>query len=260
MWKLLLKCHQKQFQAILESKTRALKANAGLRRDSSVRATIQLEAELLKWCRCFHHWIEMQRSYAETLNDWLEKCLLYEPEITADGEVPYSPGRIGAPLVFITCHDWKQAMERISESAVQTAMHDFATSLHQLWERQDEEQRCRLAAENTYKDFEKQIWALKMERQGRGHDTSLSDNNSLSMVGSKSGMSALNDLKLDLDTVKQRVKDERAGHKEAMKLVHDAVSRSIQAGLVPIFKALESFTSEACTAFDEVRLEHDRGY
>lgn len=254
----MLKCHQKQFQAILESKTRALKANTGLRRDSSVRATIQLEAELLKWGHCFSNWVEMQKSYAGTLNSWLQKCLHYEPEITPDGEVPYSSGRIGAPPVFIICHDWKQAMERISDSEVQTAMKDFATSLHQLWERQDEEQRRRLKAENTYKDFEKQIRAIRVDRQKRGHhelDDTLSDKNSMSMVASESGISPLDDLKVDLDSMRQRVKEERAGHKEAVKLVHDAVSRSIQAGLVPIFEALENFTLEASKAFDDVRLE-----
>ncbi|XP_074273508.1 uncharacterized protein LOC141597067 isoform X2 [Silene latifolia] len=258
MWKLMLKCHQKQFQAILESKTRALRANTGLRKDSSVRATIQLEAELLKWGQHFNNWIEMQRSYAKTLNRWLERCIQYEPEETADGVMPFSPGRIGAPPVFVICHDWKQAMERVSESQVQTAMNDFASSLHQLWERQDEEQRRRLKADNIYTDFEKQIRAIRVERQRKGHehDDALSDKNSLSIVASDSGISPLDDLKVDLDSMRQRVREERAGHKEAIKLVHDAVSRSIQAGLIPIFESLESFTSDASKALDDVRLEH----
>ncbi|KNA24505.1 hypothetical protein SOVF_015010 [Spinacia oleracea] len=261
MWKLMFKCHQKQFQAILESKTRALKANTGLRKDSSVRATIHLEAQLLKWCHRFNNWVDMQRSYAETLNGWLEKCIQYEPEITPDGVVPFSPGRIGAPPVFVICHDWKQAMERVSGSEVQTAMNDFATSLHQLWERQDEEQRRRVKAENMYTDFEKQIRAIRRGGRGGGgghehdHDDATSDKNSLSMVSS--GISPLDDLKVDLDSMRQRVREERAGHKEAVKLVHDAVSRSIQAGLIPIFESLESFTSETSQAFDDVRLEHD---
>ncbi|KAL2892947.1 Nitrate regulatory gene2 protein, partial [Bienertia sinuspersici] len=248
MWKLMLKCHQKQFQAILESKTRALKANTGLRRDSSVRATIQLEAELLKWCHRFNNWVEMQQSYAETLNGWLRKCIDYQPEETPDGVMPFSPARIGAPPVFVICHDWKQAMERVSGSEVKTAMNDFATSLHQLWERQDEEQLRR--------DFEKQIRGIRMNRQRKGHehDDALSDKNSLSMVTSESGISPLDDLKVDLDSMKQRVREERADHKKAVKLVHDAVSRTIQAGLIPIFESLESFTSEASKAFDDVSL------
>ncbi|KAK9663867.1 hypothetical protein RND81_14G003600 [Saponaria officinalis] len=257
MWNLMLKCHKKQFQGILETKTRSLRANTGLRRDSSERATIQLEAELLKWHQHFNNWIEMQRSYAQTLNGWLERCIQYEPEVTSDGVMPFSPGRYGAPPVFVMCHDWKQAMERISESEVQSAMNSFATSLRQLWEKQDEEQRQRLKTEDFYTDFEKQIRFFRAEKGQKGyeHDDALSDKNSLSIIASDIGILPA-DVKVNLDSLRQRVREERAGHKEAVKLVHDAVSQSIQAGLIPIFESLESFTSEASKALDDVRLEH----
>ncbi|GAB4862086.1 hypothetical protein Ancab_037339 [Ancistrocladus abbreviatus] len=260
MWKSMLKCHQKQFQAILESKTRVLKANTGLRRDSSVRATVELEMELLKWRSCFIEWIHSQRFYAESLNGWLLRCLLHVPEETPDGIVPFSPGRIGAPPVFVICNDWSQAMERISEAGVKTAMHDFAASLHQMWERQDEEQLQRVKAEYALKDFEKQIQNLRMEKLKTRHEhDAYSDKASFSMVQSDSGISPLDDLKVDLDSIRQKVLEERAVHKEAVKLVHDAVSRSVQAGLVPIFEALESFTSEALKAYEDVRLEDGSG-
>ncbi|KAL9241327.1 hypothetical protein vseg_015450 [Gypsophila vaccaria] len=257
MWKLMLKCHKKQFNAILESKTRSLRANTGLSRDSSARATIQLEAELLKWHQHFNNWIEMQRSYAKNLNGWLEMCIQYEPEITSDGVMPFSPGRYGAPPVFVMCHDWKQAMERVSESEVQSAMNSFATSLGQLWERQDQEHRQRLKTENIYRDYEKQARVFRVEKgkKGHEHEDASSDENSLLIVPSDSGILPV-DAKVDLDLMRQRVKEERASHKEAVKLVHDAVSQSVQAGLIPIFESLESFTSQACRALDDVRLEH----
>ncbi|GMH17160.1 hypothetical protein Nepgr_019001 [Nepenthes gracilis] len=260
MWKSMLKCHQKQFQAILESKTRSLKANTGFRRDSSLCATLKLEMELLKWCRCFNEWIDKQRFYAKSINSWLFRCLLHEQEETPDGIPPFSPGRVGAPPVFVMCHDWNQSMERILESGVKTAMNNFATSLHQLWERQDEEQRQRVKAEYMLKDFEKQIQTLRMEgsrtrqRPQNEHDDALSDKDSHKMVPSENGVSRFDDLKVDLDSMRQRIREERAGHKEAVKLVHDALSRSIQAGLIPIFEALESFTSEASKAFEDVRV------
>lgn len=261
MWSSILKSHQRQFQAILESKTQTLKANTGLRQDSSVRATLALEMQLLKWSSCFNQWIDTQRFYAESLNGWLSRCLLHQPEETPDGIVPFSPGRIGAPPVFVICHDWNQVMDRISESAVKTAMHDFATSLHQLWERQDEEQRQRVKADHAFINYKKQIHSLR-EVKGRnrehGHD-SKPDRVGLSMVHSKSGVLPLDDLKVDLDTLKQKVRDQRAGHKEAVKLVHDAVSRSIQAGLIPIFEALERFTLEAAKAYEIVRVQVPSG-
>ncbi|KAL6525073.1 hypothetical protein OROMI_030666 [Orobanche minor] len=244
MWKAMLKCHQKQFQAVMESKLCRLKANTSLQSDSTSRATTELERELRAWCQRFNEWIGFQKSYVESLNGWLLHCLQYEHEETPDGPVPYSPGRLGAPPVFIICNDWHQAMEAISEARVANAMNAFATSLHQLWEKQDEEGRQRLKAEYLTKDYEKHLREKKEGKTG------------LSVVSSDhSGVSHLDDLKVDLDSMREKLAEERVKHKDAMKLVHAAASNSLQGGLVPIFKALENFTSEALKAHEHVRLQ-----
>ncbi|CAK9142926.1 unnamed protein product [Ilex paraguariensis] len=255
MWESMLKCHQKQFQAIMDSKTRTLRANIGSRKDSSLRATVELEMELHRWCHCLNDWIHTQKSYIVSLNGWLLQCLDYEPEETPDGIVPFSPGRIGAPPVFIICYDWKQAMETFSEAGVADAMRNFASNLRRLWERQDEEQRQKLKAEYISKDFEKRLRTLRMER-GRmeRHQDAMSEKSG-SIVPSESEVSAKDDLKVDLDSIKGRLAEERARHKDAMKLVHDAASSSVQGGLIPIFKALEDFTSEALKAHEQVRIQ-----
>ncbi|KAI4337829.1 hypothetical protein L6164_016199 [Bauhinia variegata] len=257
MWKFMLKSHQKQFQAIMESKIRSLKMNTGLHRDAGLKATVELEMELLNWCDQFNNWVKTQKSYVESLNEWLIRCLLPEQEETADGFAPFSPGRIGAPPIFIICNDWYQAMARISERGVADAMHEFAQKLRELWERQDEEQRQRIKAEYLSKDFEKRLRALRMHLGGseHGHDKA-SDKSALSKVPSDSGVSPLDDLKVDLDSIRRKLHEERARHKEAIKLVHDTASSSLQSGLVPIFKTLESFTSEVVKAHEQVRLEN----
>jgi hypothetical protein len=56
--------------------------------------------------------------------------------------------------------------------------------------------------------------------------------------------------------MKKRLHEERARHKEAIKLVRDAASNSLQTGLIPIFKTLESFTSEVVKAHEQVRLQN----
>ncbi|KDP32816.1 hypothetical protein JCGZ_12108 [Jatropha curcas] len=258
MWKSMLRCHQKQFQAIMESKVQSLKANTGLRRDSGLRATLELETELMNWCTCFHNWVNTQKSYIESLNEWLLRCLIIEPEETADGIAPFSPSRMGAPPIFIICHDWYQAMVRISEKAVENAMLDFASNLHQLWERQDEEQRQRIKADYLTKDFEKRLRTLRMER-GRLAEQDASSDKAVSKVPSESGVSPLDDLKVDLDSMRKKLEEERARHKEATKQVHDAASGSLQAGLVPIFEALGSFTSEVLKSHEQVRLQNAGG-
>ncbi|KAL7246243.1 hypothetical protein ACSBR2_001380 [Camellia fascicularis] len=261
MWKAMLKCHHKQFQAIVESKTRSLRANTGSRRDSSLRATQELETELLSWCSHFGDWINTQKSFIESLNGWLLRCLFHEPEETADGIVPFSPGRIGAPPVFVICNDWSQAMETISETGVANAMNNFASSLRQLLERQDEAQRQSLKAEFLSKDFERRLRTLRMEKGRLEHEQDvMSDKTGGSIVPSESGVSPLDDLKVDLDSMRKKLQEERANHTEAVKLVHNASSSSLQAGLIPIFEALGNFTSEALKAYEHVRIQNSGQY
>lgn len=260
MWKSMLKCHQKQFQAIMASKIRSLKANTGFQRDAGLKATVELELELLNWCTCFNNWINTQKSYVESLNGWLLRCLHQEPEETPDGIAPFSPGRIGAPMIFVICNDWCQAMERISEKGVANVMADFASTIHQLWERHDEEQRQRIKAEFLSNDFEKRLRNLRLEsgKIEQDHDAS-SHRSTLSKIPSDSGVSRLDDLKVDLDSMRKKLAEERARHKETIKLVHDAASNSLQAGLTPIFEALGNFTSEALKAHEQVRLQNVGG-
>ncbi|KAJ6939251.1 nitrate regulatory gene2 protein-like isoform X1 [Populus alba x Populus x berolinensis] len=252
MWKSMLRCHQKQFQAIMDSKVRSLKAQ----RDSGLKATVELEVELVNWCTCFNNWINTQKSYVESLNGWLLRCLHQEPEVTADGIVPFSPSRIGAPPIFVICNDWYQGIVRISEQeGVENAMLGFTSSLHQLWERQDEEQRQRIKAEYLTSDFEKQLKTLQMEKGRIGQERGISPlHKTMSKVSSESGISPLDDLKVDLDSMRKKLEEERARHKETARSVHDAASSSLQAGLVPIFQALGKFTSEVLKAHEEVRL------
>lgn len=257
MWRSMLKCHQKQFQAIMESKVRSFKANIGLQRDSGLKATLELEMELLNWSTHFNNWVGTQKAYVESLNGWLSRCLLYEPEETADGFAPFSPSRIGAPPIFVICNDWYQAVVRISEKEVANAMNDFALGLHQLWERQDEEQRQRIKAEYMSKDFEKRLRTLRMERGKLEDDQdALSEKTAISKVTSESGISKLDDLKVDLDSMRKKLEGERARHKEAIKSVNKAASSSLQGGLIPIFESLGNFTSEVLKAHEQVRLEN----
>ncbi|CAN8291990.1 unnamed protein product [Cochlearia groenlandica] len=258
MWRSMLKCHQKQFHAIMESKVRSLRANTGLLRDSGLKAILDLEMELREWCISFSDWVNTQKLYVESLNGWLSRCLHYEPVSTEDGITPFSPSRVGAPQVFVICKDWQEAMERISGDKVTIAMQGFASSLHELWERQDEEQRQRVKAEYVSHDFEKRLNDLRMERaRARMRNEQLQDGGASekSVVLSESGISALDDLKVDLDLMRNKLEEERARHQETVKLVNNAASSSLQGGLVPIFEALGHFTSQVVKAHEHVRFQ-----
>ena len=98
-----------------------------------------------------------------------------------------------------------------------------------------------------------------MERGRIKQEQEAVSDKALSKSPSESGVSHLDDLKVDLDSMRKKLEEERARHKEATKLVHDAASGSLQAGLVPIFEALGNFTSEVLKSHEQVRLDSAKG-
>lgn len=88
------------------------------------------------------------------------KCLLYEPEETPDGIVPFSPGRIGAPPVFVICSQWAQALDSISEKEVLNAMLVFVMGLLHIWKQDKLELRQRMETNRT---LEKKVKNLDRE-------------------------------------------------------------------------------------------------
>ncbi|XP_009106406.1 protein ALTERED PHOSPHATE STARVATION RESPONSE 1 isoform X3 [Brassica rapa] len=235
MWRSMLKCHQKQFQAIMETKVQSVKANTV----SSSKAFLDLETELRDWCISFNEWVKTQKLYVHSLNKWLSKCLHYEPEVTEDGYAPFSPSQIGAPPIFTICKDWQEAMGRVSGEKVSNAMQGFASNLHELWEKQEEE--------------EQRVRALEMEVR----DHAESDKRSVVSKGrSESGVSVLDDLRVDLDSMRKKLAEERGKRKENTVKVASSSSSTLKGGLAPVFDALRKFNVEVVKAHGIVRLQH----
>ncbi|KAL6494871.1 hypothetical protein OROGR_031671 [Orobanche gracilis] len=168
MWKSMLECHHNQCQAIVEAKRLDAIALRKHFNDAQFKATQQLEHDLINWTLRFSYWVGAQKGYVRALNSWLMKCLLYVPEETPDGIVPFSPGRIGAPPVFIICNQWWQSLERISEKEVIDSMRDLALSVLQLWDRDKAEMRQRMLAnkdERKIKSLDKEDQKIQKEIQ-----------------------------------------------------------------------------------------------
>ncbi|KAK9167536.1 hypothetical protein Scep_002727 [Stephania cephalantha] len=58
--------------------------------------------------------------------------------------------------------------------------------------------------------------------------------------------------------MRKRMEEERTKYKETVKRVNETASNSLQAGLIPIFEALENFTSETLQAYEHVRWDPQR--
>ncbi|CAH8274261.1 unnamed protein product [Arabidopsis lyrata] len=226
MWTSMLECHQSQCQAIREAQGLGpIRASKKLG-DEHLEATSLLGHELINWILGFSSWVSAQKGYVKELNKWLMKCLLYEPEETPDGIVPFSPGRIGAPPIFVICNQWSQALDRISEKEVIEAMRSFTTSVLQLWE-QD-----RLDTMMTgHGDSEKKVRNMDREEQRIQREIQALEKKMI-LVAPGDG----NSLSISGNIVYQS----------------DTSSDSLQGSLQRIFEAMERFTAESMRAYEDL--------
>lgn len=150
----MLECHHSQCQAIKQVQGFDPIGPGKKIGDSHIDATLQFEHDLLYWTEQFSVWVSAQKGFVRALNNWLVKCLTYEPEETPDGIVPFSPGRIGAPPVFVICNQWSQALDEINEMEVIDSLHVFATSVFQRWERDKPDMQQMIVVD---KDLERKV-------------------------------------------------------------------------------------------------------
>ncbi|KAI3736447.1 hypothetical protein L6452_15988 [Arctium lappa] len=233
MWRSMVECHRSQCEAIGAAKRMDAIASHKHMTDGSLEATMQLEHELLNWAIRFSCWFGAQKGFVRALNEWLVKCVMYEPEETVDGPVPYSPGRIGAPPVFVICNQWAQAMQRISDKEVVDAIRDFAGTVLQLWERDKGEMRQRMVVDkNNVKNLDKEDQKIHKELQIL---------EKMIVVGS--------------------------GDENGVSLGHPAVYQSetskngsVQIGLKRVFESMERFTANSLKVYEELlqRIEDDK--
>ncbi|XP_051137435.1 protein ALTERED PHOSPHATE STARVATION RESPONSE 1-like [Andrographis paniculata] len=158
MWKSMMECHHSQFRAIGEAKQLDVLAFPKAFGSTQLEDTRQLE-HLINWTLGFSSWVGAQKDYVRALNNWLMKCLLYVPEETPDGLAPFSPGRIGAPPVFVVCNQWSKSLDAISEIEVIDSMRDFASSVLIQWDQAKAEMHQKMSAnhdEQKIKSLEKE--------------------------------------------------------------------------------------------------------
>ncbi|GMP64422.1 hypothetical protein CsSME_00025711 [Camellia sinensis var. sinensis] len=227
MWKSMLECHRSQCQAIVQA--RRLDAVTSLKHfsDAHFEATLQLEHELLSWTLRFSCWVGAQKGYVKALNNWLLKCLIYEPEETDDGVAPFSPSRIGAPPVFVICNQWSQALEGISEKEVVDSMRDFATSVLQLWERDKLLMRQKMMAN---KDTEKKVKILDRQGQKIQKEIQALDKTIILVSSGNNGLPV-------------------SGH---VYQSDTSKTGSLQLSLQRIFEAMEKFTADSLKVYEDL--------
>ena len=248
-------CHQKQFQAMSNAKSHVHILDPGKRKKKSSKATLRLERVTLNWGMCFSNFINIQKALVKHLNDWLMRhILLEETEKSEDGIGPLSLSDIGAPPIFRVCNDWYHAILKISETGVSKAISTFASSLHQLYEKQIEEQLLKVKVENLLKDYKHRLKYLCKKNGIKSHHCSSFFNmkNSEDFMEAEVPLLRVSDEKLA--TSRERLVEEKKRHKQVIKHVNDLASSCFQEGLSPIFEALGSFCLENLKIYEQLRL------
>ncbi|CAL5025967.1 unnamed protein product [Urochloa decumbens] len=224
MWQDKLDSYHSQCQMISEAKNLTSVVSGGNVQDLA----IELEVELIKWIISFSSWVNAQRNFVKALNGWLALCLNYESEDNATGAPSYSPGSIGAPLVFVICNRWSQAMDRISEKDVVNSMQALVSSVRHLWEQQHLEQ-----SEQTIATREREKWVKILERKTQEINKEADDlNKKLALVPSRQRLHVPRNVQLY----------------EA----HCVEASSLHINLRLVLEALENFAANSLQAFQEV--------
>lgn len=231
----MLECHRRQSEVVVEAKSIDAIATNGKFSDSHIEAAIQLKIELQNWSLSFSNWINAQRGYVKALNGWLMKCLPCEPEETPDDVPPFSPSKIGAPLVFVFCKQWSNAMDRVSEMEVIDAIHGFFKSVNQLLERQyyvylQQRLTADKELERKMKILEKEEQRMQKVMQARGK----------MLLAARDASGALL-------------------HGEALHQSEITNNSSLQLGLKQIFTAIERFSTKTVQAYEELHVHIEEG-
>lgn len=204
-------------------------------------ASRDLERELTKWYRCFNKWMTSQRSCAEALNEWLKKWLPEaREEVTADGAPPFSPGRLGAPPVFIISNDWFQAIEMASKTDVLRAIDHFSKLVHEFKKIQENEQRQKRKVDHASRDYNRKRKDLKeelglstVENPRHSHDSRV----------------------MDLEKLRKRRDEESTRHDKILDHAHVAASATLPIGLVPVLQQIIRFFQGNQRVYMEIRIQ-----
>ncbi|KAF3783883.1 hypothetical protein EJ110_NYTH31497 [Nymphaea thermarum] len=251
MWKAMLLSHQKQLQAFSEGKTSSIMWRS-MSRDEIMKGIMELEKEASRWCSSFIDWMNAQRVYIESLNNWLLRCMHQEQEVTADGIVPFSPGRMGAPPVFVICNDWYHMTKGISVDQVVAAMHAFAENMHKLWEQLGEEQRQSMKTDFLSSDLKKRHRLLQEEENKMQGSNGVTDKLAISVK--KNNRIPLVDRKMALDAMMKRLEEQKLKNVEVAKEIQDGILDTLRTGLSQIFEAMRDLASSIVKGYEEIRI------
>lgn len=130
MWEVMFECHKRQFQIISVAYSSG-SAKINIQSELHRQTALHLENELSSLSSSFTKWITAQKSYLESINGWLFKCVSFPQKSTKRKRRAQAPPlRNYGPPIYVTCGVWldklatlpaKEVADSIKSLAVETA-------------------------------------------------------------------------------------------------------------------------------------------
>lgn len=100
----------------------------------------QLHDEVEYFGLSFADWVNSYTSYVESLNGWLQNCIL-QPRERQKGRRAFSPRRYLAPPIFVLCRDWSAGIKSLPSQEVSDSIRGFLSDLRNSIRHHAEESR-----------------------------------------------------------------------------------------------------------------------
>ncbi|XP_040377941.1 protein ROLLING AND ERECT LEAF 2 [Oryza brachyantha] len=129
MWSAMLECHRHQHEIIkLVSSSKVL-----IRSESQCQAALLLQVELSTLCSNFQKWIAHHRSYLDSLNSWLLKCVKplrgkKSSRRRKEADTPITKYAV-AP-VFKTCESWIKLLDDLPMKDLEDAIKGLVADIN----------------------------------------------------------------------------------------------------------------------------------
>ncbi|KAM1056726.1 hypothetical protein ACFX13_030852 [Malus domestica] len=140
MWEVMLECHKLQFHIISIAYNNS-NTKISVQSESRRQITIHLKDELSSLSSSFTKWIGAQKSYVQSIDGWLLKCVSFPQKSSKkkrrQHETPY---RNYGPPIYVTCGVWLEKLGSLPAKEVEDSIKTLASETSRFLPRQEKKE------------------------------------------------------------------------------------------------------------------------
>ncbi|KAI3691437.1 hypothetical protein L2E82_49796 [Cichorium intybus] len=128
MWKAMLESHHTQYITIQLAYHLKTSKTVTHQEQSKTQIITDLQHEISCFGLSFTDMVNSQTSYVESINNWLQNCII-QPKERVKGRRPFSPRRALGPPIFVICRDWSSGIQTLPAQQLSDAIKAFLSNL-----------------------------------------------------------------------------------------------------------------------------------